>query len=242
MATSSSWTKLYNRPGKDALLYHIVRSTEKNPGCQAVIVREGVPIPPFLQCHRGLAEHLYAASKQESPNGPPTIVFLQNSPAALTFTSYEQASEKLVVTGSNYARILDFFGNEFERISSKIQLELGAMKACKDLVRINHHLFFLGEGTCNYTTTLNPHEKEHLKLQIVGNSSNGQTEVFVSYADESLGSIPLNPRVFSILCQCRDQIHEMIDPILSGQELLIRAIEAAANTYKEGPPAKRAHQ
>ena len=114
MSSSSSWKKLYNRPGKDALVYHIVKSTEKNPGCQVVMVREGVCIPPFLTCHKGLAEHLYSAAKQESADGPPSLVFLQNSPAALTFTSYDQAMEKLVITGSNYAKILDFFGNEFE--------------------------------------------------------------------------------------------------------------------------------
>jgi hypothetical protein len=67
-------------------------------------------------------------------------------------------------------------------------------------------------------------------------------EVFINYVDESLGSLPLSPRVFGILAQSRVQIREILDPIMSGQELLIRAIEAAANSYKEGPPAKRALQ
>ena len=67
-------------------------------------------------------------------------------------------------------------------------------------------------------------------------------DIFLQYADESLGGITLNPRVFSILAQSRPQVQEMIDPIMTGQELLMKAIEAAASTYKEGPPAKRAHQ
>lgn len=238
----SSWTKLYNKPGKDALVYHIVKSTEKNPGCQVVIVREGVSIPTSLSCHKGLAEHLYNAAKQESAGGPPCLVFLQNSPAALTFTSYDQAMEKLVITGSNYIKILDWFGNDFERISNKMQMELATMSTGKDLVRVNHQLFFLGQGTCHYTTTINPQDKEHVQINMVGHSCNGMIEVSINYADESLGSLPLSPRVFGIFAQSRVQIHEILDPIMSGQELLIRAIEAAANSYKEGPPAKRALQ
>ena len=238
----ATWTKLFNKPGKDALVFHIVRSTEKNPGCQATIVREGVPIPTCLQCHKGLAEHLYAAAKEESANPPPPLVFLQNAQAALNFTSYDQAIEKVVITGANYVRLLEFFEKDYERIISKIKLEVGSMAANKDLVRINHHLFFVGEGTSNYQTTLNPREKEHLRIIITGHSSSGEVDIFLQYADESLGGITLNPRVFSILAQSRPQVQEMIDPIMTGQELLMKAIEAAASTYKEGPPAKRAHQ
>ena len=238
----STWTKLFNKPGKDAVVYHLVRSTEKTPGCQAVIVRDGVAFPPFLQCHKGFAEHLYAAAKQESANPPPPLVFLQNAPAALNFSSYEQAAEKIVITGANYVRILEFFEKEYERISSKIQLEVGAMSANKDLVRINHHLFFVGSGTSNYQTTLNPREREHLRLTITGHSSTSESEVSIQYADESLGGITLNPRVFTILSQSRAQVQDLLDPVMSGQELLMRAIEAAASTYKESPPAKRAHQ
>ena len=239
---TSSWTKLYNRPSKEAILYHIVRPTEKTPGCQAIIIREGCPLPPYLNCHKGFAEHLRAAGHQ-SPEGTSALVFLQNAPACLAFTSYDQASEKLVITGTNYAKILDFFFNDFERVSSKMQLEMGSMAGGKDLVRINHQLFFVGAGTSNYQTTLNPHDKEHLVLMATGNSATGKIDITIAYADESLGSMNLHTRPFSILAQSRAQIHDLVDPpVQSTVDILEQAVQAAVAGYKEGPPAKRSHQ
>lgn len=239
------WTKLYNRPTKEAILYHIARPTEKSPGCQAIIVRKGCHLPPYLNCHKGFADHLKASGQQQSAEGPSAIVFIQNAPACLAFTSYEQANEKLVITGSNYTKILDFFENDYERVCSKMQLEMGSMAAGKDLVRINHQLYFVGAGTSNYQTTLNPHDKEHLILTATGNSDTGRIELNITYADESLGSLHLNTRAFSILAKSRSEVRELINPPVVHPDpidILEQAVQAAVSGYKEGPTNKRSRQ
>lgn len=238
------WTKLYNRPAKEAILYHIARPTEKSPGCQAIIVRKGCPLPSYLHCHKGFADHLRAAGQQHSPEGPSAIVFIQNAPACLAFTSYDQANEKLAITGSNYAKLLDFFDNDYERVCSKMKLDMGSMATGKDLVRINHQLYFVGSGTSNYQTTLNPHDKEHLVLHAVGNSDTGHIDMSVAYADDSLGSLHLNTRAFSILAKSRAEVRELIDPPVMHHslDLLEQAVQAAVAGYKEGPISKRSRQ
>jgi hypothetical protein len=244
LQATPGWTRLYNRPGKDAILYHVARPTEKWPGCQAIIVRRGCHLPSYLNCHRGFAEHLKVAGQQASAEGPSALVFLQNAPACLAFTSYEQAPEKLVITGTNYIRILDFFEREYDRLCSKIQLEMGAMAAAKDLVRINHQLYFIGAGTSNYQMTLNPHDKEHLILRATGNSDTGYIETTIGYADDSLGSIALHGRALTVLAKSRHDIRDLIDPPLADNpmDILELAVQAAVAGYKEGPSSKRARQ
>ena len=172
------------------------------------------------------------------------MVFIQNAPACLAITSYEQAGEKLVITGANYCKILDFFEKDYERVCSKMQLEMGTMAAGKDLVRINHQLFFVGGGTSNYQTTLNPRDKEHLILTAKGNSVTGTIDITIGYADESLGYLPLCARAFSVLAKSRVEVREFADPPLVHRplDILEQAVQAAVAGYKDEPTTKRARQ
>jgi hypothetical protein len=118
------------------------------------------------------------------------------------------------------------------------------MAAGKDLVRINHQLFFVGEGTCNYQTTLNPRDKEHLILTAQGNSSTGHIDISIGYADESLGHLQLSARAFSVLAKSRAEVREFTEPPLIQQSLdiLEQAVQAVVAGYKEEPTSKRARQ
>ena len=106
--------------------------------------------PPLLSVDAARAQALVDGKPYQSPH----LVFLQVSEPSRSFGPYDQAHNRLVMTGTNYLRLLDFFATEWDRVFQKLQHEGHAMRDSRDFIRIDTNLFFVGQGSASYQRPL----------------------------------------------------------------------------------------
>jgi hypothetical protein len=134
---------LYNTPDAQSLLLHAVASSSDEEGFQAII---SFHQRPHLPNHLGMP----VLSNYEDK------AFLQVGVENSAFHLQSQApkTHAMQVTVTEYLILLQFVGNEWPRLQSKLNTQLTTMREGTDPVFISGHLMFYNHGASHYRVSL----------------------------------------------------------------------------------------
>jgi len=133
----------FNSPDIHSVLVHAISSSTDQDGFQAIVC---------FHSHPDLPSHL----------GLPTITnyedkaFLQTSSEHQPFVLQNQAPRHRVmqVTVMEYLILLQFVGNEWPRLQSKLQSQLITMRKGTDPIYISGHLVFYNHGSSHFRVSI----------------------------------------------------------------------------------------
>lgn len=133
----------YNTPDVQSLLLHAVASSSEEEGFQAII---SFHQRPHLPAHLGVP----VLSNYEDK------AFLQVSVENTPFHLQSQApkTHAMQVTVTEYLILLQFVGNDWPRLQSKLNSQLTTMREGTDPVFISGHLMFYNHGASHYRVSL----------------------------------------------------------------------------------------
>jgi len=133
----------YNTPDIQSLLLHAVASSSEEEGFQAII---SFHQRPHLPAHLGMP----VLSSYEDK------AFLQVSMANTPFHLQSQAprTHAMQVTVTEYLILLQFVGNDWPRLQSKLNSQLTTMREGTDPIYISGHLMFYNHGASHYRVSL----------------------------------------------------------------------------------------
>jgi hypothetical protein len=198
-------------PSLQSPLYHTVKASENDAGQQAIIVRNVVSaqhLPPHFACDAARVHALM----EGRPHMLPDLVFLQYCKPAHAFKAYEHTSDRLVISGEHYLKLLSFFGNEWERVYAKMCIEIEKMQLGTEFIRIAHNLYFKGPGIIVYTRIID----DRLQLKIRYESECGLLSAELRFEGkdaEVLGRCPVNVRSMCMLATGRAHLDSLLTKV-----------------------------
>ena len=202
LKTVAMASKYVCTPSPAAQLYHTMKASEVEHGVQAIVVRHFQPLPSLFQGETGRVQRLL----ESKPSVPNALVFLQMCEPGRTFGPYDQTTHRLVMTVSNYLKILDFFGKKWKEVYAKIQFDMNTMREGKDWIRIAPGLYFQGHGLLSFVHQFD----DGLGMRVTCDSESNSFQAFLEYEDELLGSCPLFLQPFNVLAQARHTLRELV--------------------------------
>ena len=182
-------------PCASAHLYHTIKGSENDYGVQAIIVRQYQPLPAAFAVDAAKVQRLLEGKSQL----PKALVFLQVCEPGSNFGPYESTAHRLVMTSSNYLKLLHFFSQDWDRTYLRMQDEVNKMRENKHWVKIAPNLFFMGHGAIHYNQPLD----DKLNVTVRCSSDSNLLTAYLEYSDELLGTCPLYIRCFSIMANNR---------------------------------------
>ena len=209
-------------PALQSPLYHTVKASEHDAGQQAIVVRNmpsAKNVPQQFACDAARVHALM----EGRPHMTPDLVFLQYCKPAHVFKAYEHTTDRLVISGENYMKLLGFFGTEWERVYSKMCIEIEKMQQNSEFIRITNNLYFKGAGIIVYTRIID----DRLYLKIKYESECGVLSAELHYEgkdEEVLGRCPVNVRSLCMLA--------------TGRAYLDSLLTKTSQDYKEHPTKK----
>lgn len=133
----------FNTPDVTSLLVHTISSSSQDDGFQAIVCLHSRPDIPS---HLGLPVLPNYEDK----------AFLQVSPENETFVLQTQASKHraMQVTVMEYLILLQFVGNDWPRLKSKLNSQLITMREGTDPVFMTGYLLFYNHGSSHFRVSL----------------------------------------------------------------------------------------
>lgn len=181
----SSYNFELSEPSK---LCHFWGSTEHDHGIMVHLhkdISSGLPLQFAKSMH--IVDQMFA----ERPNFPKDVAFLQISPPATVFATYQEEAQTFVLTIAAYLKMLEMFRSDYHLVMKRMDSDVAKIKDQTDWVKLTPTIQTTTISNIVYKNTIDIANNFNLDLVVIRNVESNQTNAFLKYTDDSMGSIAL---------------------------------------------------